>query len=195
MKGFNMKKRTMLIDQDGVLANYPKSLLEIWRMQHPQKFWLPLSDARQHDTAMEYPEEYRGMLESITLRKGFFRGLSPIEGAKEALETLLDMGHDVRICTSPKRNYQNCVAEKFEWVEDHLGVAWTERIILTRDKTLVHGDMLIDDKPNVTGVCTPTWKHILYDQPYNRHLTQQPRLTWANWKEVILWGQDTRRSI
>ena len=182
-----MKKLTILIDQDGVLANYQESLLCAWRSEHPEKFWIPLSEVTLHDVEKEYPREYRNMLESITLREGFFRGLSPILGAKEALETLLAMGHDIRICSSPKRNYRFCVEEKFAWVDEHLGGAWTERIILTRDKTLVHGDILIDDKPEVTGICTPTWKHILYDQPYNRHLTKQPRLTWANWKETLPW--------
>ena len=182
-----MKKLTILIDQDGVLANYQQHLLAIWRREHGEKFWLPLSLVTEHDMEKQYPEEFHALLAELSLREGFFQALPPIVGAKEALETLLRMGHDVRFCTSPKLYYHFCVAEKFAWVEEHLGMAWTERIILTRDKTLVQGDILIDDKPDITGVCTPTWKHILYDQPYNRHLSQQPRLTWANWKEILPW--------
>ncbi len=77
------------------------------------------------------------------------------------------------------------VAEKFAWVKEHLGQEFVERIVLTRDKTLVRGDILVDDKPEVTGVCTPAWMHVLYDQPYNQHIRQKPRLTWANYEEVL----------
>ena len=41
---------------------------------------------------------------------------------------------------------------QFEWVEEHLGRDWTLRLILTRDKTVVNGHILIDDKPKITGM-------------------------------------------
>lgn len=58
-------------------------------------------------------------------------------------------------------------------------------MIVTKDKTLVHGDLLIDDKPRVTGTRSPAWQHVLYDQPYNRHVDAQ-RMTWSTWREVLL---------
>ena len=95
------------------------------------------------------------------------------------------MGLEVFICTSPLSNYQNCVLEKFEWVENHLGSKWVSRIILTKDKTLVKADYIIDDKPNITGVEeSPSWEHILYDCPYNREINKR-RITWANWKSIL----------
>jgi hypothetical protein len=36
-------------------------------------------------------------------------------------------------------------------VEQNLGPEFVERIILTRDKTVVMGDLLIDDKDNIQG--------------------------------------------
>lgn len=178
-------KKIILVDQDGVLANYQAHLLEIWRKEHPEKFWIPLEDVTEHDSVKLYPKEFENILESITRRKDFFRSLPIILGGKEALEDMLAMGHDVRICTAPSIAHKYCVPEKFAWIEEHLGATWTSRIILTRDKTLVHGDMLIDDKPNISGVIVPTWKHVLYDQPYNRHIKEQQRLTWENYKEIL----------
>ena len=67
--------------------------------------------------------------------------------------------------------------EKYEWVENYLGDAWVKRIILTRDKTLIKGDYLIDDKPVITGVeRSPEWEQIVYDRPYNRDVNKK-RLT------------------
>jgi 5'-nucleotidase len=77
------------------------------------------------------------------------------------------------------------VLEKYEWVDQHLGLAWVDRIVLTRDKTLVNGDILIDDRPQIEGAAKPTWEHVLYDQPYNRSETGKRRLTWANWRTVL----------
>jgi 5'-nucleotidase len=69
-------------------------------------------------------------------------------------------------------------------VEEHLGSDFTKRIILTRDKSLVRGDVLVDDKPEIRGLATPNWQHILYDQPYNRCLPGV-RMTWRNWRHVL----------
>jgi hypothetical protein len=54
-----------------------------------------------------------------------------------------------------------------------------QAVILTRDKTLVRGDVLVDDKPEIGGLATPHWRHLLYDQPYNRN-SPGPRMSWLN---------------
>jgi 5'-nucleotidase len=58
-------------------------------------------------------------------------------------------------------------------------------MIIIRDKTLVKGDFLIDDKPEVKGNQQPEWEYILYSQPYNQGGTSRRRMTWDNWEEVI----------
>lgn len=40
---------------------------------------------------------------------------------------------------------------QYAWVEKHLGHEFLEQVILTRDKTLIAGDILIDDKPDIVG--------------------------------------------
>lgn len=44
-----------------------------------------------------------------------------------------------------------CVFFQYAWVEKHLGRDFLEQVILTRDKTLIAGDLLIDDKPDIQG--------------------------------------------
>jgi 5'-nucleotidase len=98
------------------------------------------------------------------------RDLPPITGATEALRALLEQGHDVRICTSPLNQYRNCVPEKYEWIERHLGPEFVTRMIVSKDKTIVYGDVLVDDNPSVKGPCLAKWQHVIFDQPYNRHV-------------------------
>lgn len=181
----NNTKKIILVDQDGVLANYLARFIEVWRSEHPEKILVPFERSLEHDIEKNYPPEYRDIIDEIVVREGFFGSFAPIDGAKEALETMLALGHDVRICTAPKRDHTFCVPEKLAWIDKYLGRKWAERTIITRDKTLVHGDILIDDKPNITGVVSrPSWEHVFYDQPYNRRFGQR-RLNWSNYKEVL----------
>ena len=81
--------------------------------------------------------------------------------------------------------YENCVLEKYHWVSEHLGPDWINNIILTRDKTIVRGDILIDDIPEPKGIEKPEWEHVLFDSPYNRHITGKRRMTWDNWRSIL----------
>lgn len=40
---------------------------------------------------------------------------------------------------------------QYAWVEKHFGPDFLEQIVLTRDKTVVSADLLIDDRPDITG--------------------------------------------
>lgn len=180
----NKQPKTILVDQDGVLANYTKAHLEAIRRRYPELPHIRVEDAIHFGTEDLFPLAYREGIEALTLEKGFFLNLEPIPGALDALREMLHAGHDVRICTAPKKDYRFCVPEKFDWVREYLGQEWVERIVITRDKTLVHGDFLIDDKPKIEGARTPVWEHILYDQPYNRDINQT-RLTWGEHMKVL----------
>ena len=98
---------------------------------------------------------------------------------------------------SPLSSNKTCSSEKQEWIETHLGPSWVSKVVITRDKTLVRGDFLIDgknsllhnlitDRPDVGGSITPSWQHVLYDAPYNKDVEGKVRMNWGNWKEVLL---------
>ncbi|CAB1338014.1 unnamed protein product, partial [Coregonus sp. 'balchen'] len=74
-------------------------------------------------------------------------------------------------------------------IEKHLGYDFLEQIILTRDKTVVTGDILIDDKPDILGVePNPTWEHILFTACHNKHISSSHRrlLSWADdWRAIL----------
>lgn len=175
----------ILVDMDGVLSDFDGEFLKRWRERHPEKFFVPFEQRLSFYVKDSYPEELKPLVVDILLEPGFFREMMPMHGAKEAMEAMSAIGLEVFICTSPISAYKNCVLEKYEWVENYLGADWVNRIILTKDKTLIRGDYLIDDKPEITGVeRSPAWEHIVYDRLYNQHVNKR-RLTWNNWKEVL----------
>lgn len=177
----------ILVDMDGVIADFDGEFLQRWRTRHPDKVYYPLEQRTLFYVKDQYPDELKPLVAEILLEPNFFRDMMPMEGAIESLREMQSLGMDVFICSSPLTTYQNCVREKYEWVEHMLGADWVKKLILTKDKTLVRGDYLIDDKPQITGADTPTWEHILYDRPYNSNIDKR-RLTWKNWKDVLGLG-------
>lgn len=176
----------ILIDMDGVIADFDEEFLKRWRRRHPDKLYIPLEERNTFYLKDSYPEELQPLVAEILLESSFFREMVPIPGAKEALEEMQARGIEVFICSSPLSTYNNCVLEKYEWIEKVLGPTWVRQIVLTKDKTIIKGDFLIDDKPAITGVQDPPeWEHIVFDRPYNKSSNKR-RLTWDNWKDILL---------
>ena len=100
-------------------------------------------------------------------------------------------GYTVFIVSSPSVKSVSCHSDKCEWVKQHLGDKWARRLVLTKDKTIVVGDVLIDDKPYITGaISKPKWKHITFAQPYNVKLDDANQRIylkeWNEWREAII---------
>jgi 5'-nucleotidase len=175
----------ILTDMDDVLSDFDGEFYRKWNEVHPEKPITPPHERTKFYLSDESPEEYTELIRGIYTAPGFVRNLPEIPGGVKALKEIAEMGHTIFICTTPLNHYQNCVVEKYEWIEEHLGYEWTKKIILTKDKTLVQGDILIDDKPEITGAAKPVWEHIVFDKPYNKHTNHSKRMTWANYKKII----------
>jgi 5'-nucleotidase len=175
-------KKIVLVDMDGVLANFELACQQCWRRLYPDLPFIELEERTTHDIKQQYAtlgENYGNKMRDIIHSNGFYATLEVMNGAKEGLDRLKQSGYEVFICTAQARNTK-CAPEKAEWVNRHLGSEWVERMIITRDKTMVRGDILIDDKPVITGLYSPCFTHIIYDQPYNRLVDSgRPRLTWS----------------
>lgn len=177
----------ILVDQDGPLADLDAGFLRIWRKRFPEKIYIPLIERGSFHVSKDYPEDLREEVDKIFFEPEFFLNLPLVPGAANALKNLLTLGHDVRICTSPLRRYQNCVLEKYQWVEKHLGFEFVSRIICSRDKSIIVGDLLVDDKPEIDGQERAGWEHIIFDKPYNGSASSQKRrlLSWKNLNSIL----------
>jgi len=171
----------LLVDMDGVLADFTQGVLDLMVVHHPEIAPLPYEAHTKFEVQDNYPEDLRASIRHLCEQPGFFKALKPMVGAIEGMRWLVAAGHDVRICTAPLKQWQHCVAEKYAWVAEHLGEEFVRKMILTRDKSLVSGAILIDDRPNPAehGAQEPPWLHFLYDQPYNRHVNAR-RVTWES---------------
>lgn len=182
-----MKSKRILVDMDGVIADWGSAYNESLDLFGADAASIPRHEQQTtFDLNANRTERERAIIAAVMVEAGFYSRLRPIPGARSALKAMLKAGHDVRICTSPWVSNPTCASDKLNWVADHYGSHWAQRVILTTDKTLVVGDFLIDDKPEVKGDAAPTWEHIIFDQPYNRMVMGRRRIVdWAEWGMVI----------
>lgn len=177
----------VLVDMDGVIADwgdgYNRSLEKHGAAaalipRHHEQLTFDLHAGR---TAEEVE-----IIKSVMVEEGFYSQLVPIPGAKAALKSMLKAGHDVRIVTSPWVSNPTCASDKLNWIVKHYGSQWGARVVITADKTIVRGDYLIDDKPDVRGSQHPSWEHIYFHQPYNAERPDRRRIVdWSEWESVI----------
>lgn len=183
-----MKSKIILFDMDGVMCQYDEKLL---RCAH-ERFGLPLYQSHEvthFNSEALFQKEYQERVEAIADEEGFFLDLKPFPGVIKAFEEITsDPRLEVFICTTPKRFYKSSssVSEKHTWIARYLGCEWTDRMILTRDKTLVRGDILVDDKPEIKGVQVPSWVHVYHNRPYNTHIMKPRIKEWSSWKDILL---------
>jgi 5'-nucleotidase len=174
----------VLVDMDGVIADFEQGFLDTYMRLHPDKPYVPIGQRKSFYITDDYPAELSHLVNDILHSEGFFYGLNPIDGAIESLNNMAEK-HDVFICSTPLLKNPTCVQEKYDWVKDYMGDDWTKKIILTSDKTIIDGDILIDDRPDISGISTPNWEQIIYTQPYNVHIRSMLRITWGNWLDVL----------
>jgi 5'-nucleotidase len=174
---------------DDVLAEFERNFLERWRSRHPDLPFIPLDQRSIFKLERQYPDEHRDKVRAIMREPGFFLALDPIPGGLEAVREMVAQRHEVFFCTAPVSDCPTCPMEKFQWIERHMGADFVRRIVLTSDKTLVRGDFLVDDNPQISGVKIPEWEHIVFDFPYNRSVQGKRRLVgWNDWRSVLrLW--------
>lgn len=83
---------------------------------------------------------------------GFYQQLQPLPGAIVAMAALYaSTQYTPYILTAPSLRNPWSYTEKRLWVEQHLGFAFVERLIICPNKGLLNGDILIDDQTSGRG--------------------------------------------
>ncbi|MFD6097676.1 hypothetical protein ACFVWN_29395 [Nocardiopsis flavescens] len=173
---------TVLVDMDDVLCRWEDHFVSSRRRLFPH---IPVADAgsrESFDLFTGFSEEERAATVTVVDEPGFFAALEPVPGGVEAVGEMVGAGIDVAVCTSPWLSNPTCASDKLRWVQEHLGAELADATVITRDKTRVLGDVLIDDKPQVTGAVRPRWSLLRFTRHYNR-LLAGPRIDdWSQWR-------------
>jgi 5'(3')-deoxyribonucleotidase len=85
--------------------------------------------------------------EQVKIMPSAYRHMNPLPGALDGVRSLIGMGHDVWIATKPPTGIPHAYADKVAWILEYLPEL-KRKIVLTHDKSLLRGDVLIDDRPH-----------------------------------------------
>ncbi|WP_427019376.1 5' nucleotidase, NT5C type (plasmid) [Pseudarthrobacter sp. P1] len=175
----------VLVDMDGVFVNWGQGLNDRLLARDPRYPIVPVGQQLDYDHLCG-PGGDRTVLAEVMDSEGLYLNLEPLPGAVDAILAMEEAGLDVFFCSTPFPTNPTCASEKLASIERHLGLRWVSRTILTHDKTLVRGDVLIDDHPGIIGAMKPAWRQLVFDQSYNRNLVDAPRMTgWKHWEKAI----------
>jgi 5'-nucleotidase len=182
----------VLLDQDGPLADFDAALAAVLRKLgcDPGKlerttWWT------SHDIARDFGPDIADEVVDAVHEPSFFANLPVVAGAREGVQRLLDAGIEVFVCTAPKLSNPSCASDKLAWIDLHLPEL-RRSVVISKDKTLVRGDVLVDDKPEVTGAMTPVWSHVLFDTPGNAHASSGLRMgSWDDVEWLIAHARET----
>jgi len=186
--------RTILVDMDNTVVDWDGMFIKRYgraigaNEARQQEIESKIRNRKHFEIEHNFDEHERAQVMEVIASPGFFAELEPLPGAIEALKEMVERGVDVRLVTAPHPVCPGpCANEKYDFLLRHFGSDWIDRMIITRDKTHVVGAALIDDKPAVTGsAASPSWNHVLFDQPYNRQVEGKSRLTeWVNWENIL----------
>eukprot|EP00071_Canis_lupus_P040810 XP_022274367.1 5'(3')-deoxyribonucleotidase, mitochondrial isoform X4 [Canis lupus familiaris] len=108
----------VLVDMDGVLADFEGGFLRKFRARFPDQPFIALEDRRGFWLSEQYGLLQPGLSEkaiSIWESENFFLDLEPLPGAVEAVKQMANLENThVFICTSPIKMYKYCPYEKRE---------------------------------------------------------------------------------
>lgn len=173
-----MKFPELILDLDGVVADFFTPLLEIYNKKTGCD--LTVYDINCHLENLG-PRVLRDLIDIFNAPR-YFSDLKPLPEAINIVSQFEEYGYKTIICTAPARDNDGgtnglSAAEKYEWIKKYLPW-WSNHIIITKHKERVFGDMIIDDySMNILNWCKAHENGIgfLVDQPWNRSLSYLPK--------------------
>lgn len=178
----------LLYDLDGTLAHFDLRFDEILDDLYPHMTSIPRSKHQKTFNLWEgrTPEE-QDAIRFVMNHPGFYADLKPMAGGVEAVKEAESMGHEVLFLSAPWITNPTCASDKFNWVEKTFGEGWGNKLILAKDKTVISGDILWDDKDPIPNKERADWIQVFIDQPYNRDAEGYRISSWETdeWKTIL----------
>ena len=179
------KSKIALVDCDGVLADFAGSILRV----------IGKEDAKINQWSFfdQWGPTYRRLIMSMMRDGGFWKKLSPLPGAKEFVNLLKKEGYRVVCVTTP---WESCRSWEFirrRWVREYMGIP-PEDLVYVRDKSLVTGDFLVEDKyENALKYARTTGKYsylVTHDYNANIVLEHEKIIRVESYKEILKHVKD-----
>lgn len=164
-----MRKLTLLVDMDGIVADMLASFLALFNHEHGTRFTKADVHSWNLATCLRTSQ---AEIDSYFDRSAFFLELAPLPGALVSLAELAARGHEIVFVTA---NWgPESAADKLRWLRLHFPPRLASSYALTTRKDRLRGDVLIDDAPHNIEAHARAWpgtKLVSIEYPYNAHVT------------------------
>lgn len=159
----------ILLDMDDCINNFLHYLCRVYNKRTGSN--LKVSEIKDWEITKYMGQE--GL--NIFKEEGFFSQVGEKRHSVDTLKKLIESTkYDVYVisaCHSVKE-----LEEKVEWFAKYLPEFDPNRIIRCREKEIIRGDVLVDDRLENLHKCSPFMKCIVFDMPHNRNCSLYPRV-------------------
>ena len=167
----------ILVDVDNVVADLVSEWVRLYNIDFNDN--LKVEDITEWDMTKFVSDECGTRIYDYLKLDSLYDRVEPIPHARDGVLTLREMGHRVVFASAGVWS-----SAKYRWLERHdfnTGVFASDYIV-AYDKSLLHGDLLIDDGfHNIKNFGSQN--SILFTQPWNR------KEKWSNradsWKDIL----------
>ena len=169
------------IDIDDTLCNLQEVVIELFNNRYGSNY--TIEDFTSYDIMNVLPTQDAIVMKDMYGEYGLYDKIKPIPGAKEALEKLINLGHQIYLVTAAiPKNYDekvNFIHRFFPYIDDG-------HIVAMKHKWMFKADVMIEDNLQ-TLLAKPYYHRICFDRPWNRAVKD-----WTydihrcyNWNEIV----------
>lgn len=174
-----MNKPHILLDMDGVIADFHGTLIEVYNKDESNSPKVQLEQCTNFEFSKCLSKDIHARMLAIYMAPGFFSGIRPFSEAKSVVNELMTFT-ELEICSAPTKIFNEetqkkqinaqCAFEKINWIHQHFSEL-SRSISLTINKYNYRADGLIDDAlHNHAKWCKahPNGVGYLIDRPWNQ---------------------------
>jgi 5'(3')-deoxyribonucleotidase len=155
---------TIVIDMDNVLCNLQEVIVNLFNKRYGTKY--SIEDFTDYDVAQILPKNEAIIMKNMYGEDNLYSNIKPLKGAQNAVEKLVNAGHQVYIVSDviPKS-----YSEKVEWLKFYFPQIDESHIIAMKHKSLLRCDVMIED--NLQNLLAkPYYERICFDYAWNRNV-------------------------
>ena len=184
----------ILVDMDDTIEQLLKAWVRGVNEQYGRN--TDVESIASWDVSAAFPGLTREQVYAIPEQPGFWKTVEPIPGAAEALQRLMAAGHEIYIVTATP---PDAVPEKMnELLFRYFPFLSWEQLIITSNKQLIRGDILIDD--GIHNLEGGEYVKILMTAPHNRAYDAEANgmirvHSWPEIEEVIRNLEEQRQAV
>jgi 5'(3')-deoxyribonucleotidase len=181
-----MKKPRLLLDVDGILADYVGATIKVMNAMSGENI-TPDDIVKWEVTEALENHSLREKCKDAFNQAGFCLTFEAYDGAQDAVARLA-LSTEIFFVTAPMIKNPTWMPDRLAWLMHHFGVDHKHVVFATK-KHIFIGDFMVDDNPeNITS-----WlqnndkgaKGILWDRPYNKTPDTDGLIHVSTWNEVI----------